>query len=182
MIISDEEEDKIVDKLRKEINSIFDHMKKDLIEYIDSEDFRFEWIHWEVHEGSMIGRFRRDLEYYTLEKERNFPYPVNDEDFENMKRMILYIIIGQTNFMWKQMPRIRDNIIKVRKLMKTIINIAFDMAMGYDQEVEDNIWDYVNKIKCAIIIQRQWRESISNPKYNVCRKRLIKELTELSNT
>ena len=36
------------------------------------------------------------------------------------------------------------------------------------------------KHRMASKIQRQWRESISNPSYLLCRKRLLKEATELS--
>ena len=40
----------------------------------------------------------------------------------------------------------------------------------------------INKIQQAVhTIQTQWRESLSNPRYKICAKRLMREFQELAN-
>lgn len=49
--------------------------------------------------------------------------------------------------------------------MKSFYNMLYD--------------DYKTYWECAEKIQVQWRKSISDPKYKVCQKRLLREFKEL---
>lgn len=55
-------------------------------------------------------------------------------------------------------------------------NSSFLKMSPYDSDV----FDYIKKYNMAKRIQRQWRHCISNPKYLMCRKRLLTELSELT--
>lgn len=62
------------------------------------------------------------------------------------------------------------------------INIK-NFIISYVENLNDKL-DYIEnelekKLQQIWLIQRQWRESISNPTYAICRRRLMREYTEL---
>ena len=44
-------------------------------------------------------------------------------------------------------------------------------------EIEDRLYE---KVKATYVIQRYWTRAVSNPRYELCRKRLMREFTELT--
>ena len=51
-------------------------------------------------------------------------------------------------------------------------NICFNDTSAYH--------NFDHKVQAAYIIQKRWRKCISNPKYAICRKRLLSELVVLT--
>jgi len=169
------------------IDSCFEDIKKNLIEYINSDNFNFEWLHWEVHEGRIIGRFRRaiicilgiDDEY-----DCTFKFLIKTKTLVTILQIIEHSICSQFNLMYKIVSlHIRNNHQKIKRNVKIIINEAFNTVIENDAHEDSLYYNLCNEYKkfwhADEKIQIYWRKCISDPSYIICKKRLKKEFTEL---
>jgi hypothetical protein len=170
------------------IDSCFEDIKKELVKYTNSDDFKFEWKYWEAHCGGVCSRFRRSILYILgIELEANFTTNLKFVMKTNTLLIILKIIehsiCSQFNLMYKLLPlHIRNNQRKININAKLIITEALNRIEpnSYPSLYGKLCEEYKHFWHSAEKIQIQWRKSISDPSYIICQKRLRKEYLDLT--
>lgn len=167
------------------IDKQFAHIKARILEYFDTDHFKFEWLLWNAHQGGVCSRFRDMIRYYlgidSYEKEHN-KFPVNTKTLHVIMRVIEHSLCAQMNFMYRTIPNaVVDNMVFVKAMCRSIVDESFDRLEpgSHPSLLGDLYTEYETIWKAAERIQIQWRNAISDPSYGLCRKRLHREYCQL---
>lgn len=157
------------------LSSCFEDIRKDLIEYINTDDFKFDWRNWLVNDGLAQDRFRKRI-IYILGVE-DLITVIKTNTLDTMFTIIEHSIFAQFQMMYLMTPvstphdKIKNNGIK-------IMNNAIDLALTkplYKELCNEykQFWNAAEKI------QIHWKKCISEPSYIICQNRLKREFEEL---
>ena len=167
------------------IDEQFEHIKTQLLEYFETDHFKFEWKHWGAHEAGVCSRFRDMIRYYLgidcYEKEHN-RFPIKTKTLHVILRVIEHSLCAQMNFMFKTMPiAAYDNMGFVKTMSKMIIDESFNRLEpnSHPSLLEDLYTEYKMVWNAVEKIQIQWRRAISDPSYVLCKNRLHGEFNQL---
>jgi hypothetical protein len=164
------------------INKNFEDIRSTLVKYLTTKnyDFRFEWQLWNSHCGNSISRCRRHIIYILGIDESISKFPIKTATLNIILRMIEYSLLSQINFMYKTLtPQQRNNDRLINNNLKIIIKEAMKCSK-YNYYLYDLLClEYKKYWHCAHKIQIQWKKSISDPNYKLCRNRLLCEFKEL---
>lgn len=167
------------------IDQCFENMKNSIVEYLQTDHFKFEWKHWNAHRAGVCSRFRDSLRYRLgidmYEKESKFP--IKTKTLEVILRVIEHSMCAQFNFMFQTVPDeilMTDNQV-VKTLGQLIIEESFNRleANSHPSLLEDLYAEYKTAWNAAEKIQIQWKRTISDPSYRLCQKRLLSEYKQL---
>ena len=79
------------------IDQCFENIKNTIVEYLETDHFKFEWKHWNAHRAGVCSRFRDNLRYRLgidmYEKESKFP--IKTKTLEVILRVIEHSMCAQ---------------------------------------------------------------------------------------
>lgn len=166
------------------IDEHFEHIRTHLLEYFETDHFKFEWKHWAAHNAGVCSRFRDMIRYYLgidmYEKESKFP--IKTKTLEVILRVIEHSLCAQFNFMFRFLPNdVFDEMSIVKKMCKTIVDESFNRLEpdSFPSLLDDLYAEYKKAWNAAEKIQILWRKAISDPTYGLCQKRLLSEYKQL---
>jgi hypothetical protein len=158
------------------IDNLFEDMKKNIKMYLNTDHFQKEWHFWEAHEATGVGAFRGMIRYY-LDINRYNNFPIKTETLCNTILIIEYTICALFKYYYKTHTK------KTYSRLLKCIDIAFDSLEPNDYpSLQSEIYEeYKHLWNAAEKIQIQWKITIANPKYILCKKRLNKEFNQIIN-
>lgn len=167
------------------IDERFEHIKIHLLEYFETDHFKFEWKHWDAHRAGVCSRFRDMIRFHLgidyYEKDHN-KFPIKTNALSVIMRVIEHSICAQFNLMFKILPvDVANEMNFVKALCKTIIDESFNRLEpdSAPSLLDDLYAEYKTVWNAAEKIQILWRRAISDPSYRLCQKRLQSEYRQL---
>jgi len=157
----------------KAMSSCFENIRKDLIEYINTD--KIDWRNWLVNDDIALDRFRKRIKYILSVEDLITVIKTNT--LETMFTVIEISIFAQFQLMYLMTPvstshdKIKNQGIKI---MNNTIDLAFTKPL-YKELCDEykKLWNAAEKI------QIYWRKCISNPSYTICKNRLKREFAQL---
>jgi len=167
--ISDEEDNMLFEKSSDYIVEDINKIKENLYNIFFDELHKFKWAWenglfncWDGMDDFVI----RDKIFITFKIESNFANGIKSCVFESFRSQ------------FRILNNIGADYETVKSNFETIIENAID-TIGisrypslYHDYVDNDVFP---KFKASYIIQKQWKESISNPSYKICKDRLKRE-------
>lgn len=162
----------------RELSSCFEDIKTDLIEYINTDDFKIDWRNWLVNDDIAQDRFRKRIKYILGGNgEYSFKTLIKTNTLVTMFTVIEISIFAQFQMMYLMTPvstphdKIKNNGIK---LMNNAIDLVLTKPL-YKELCNEykQFWNAAEKI------QIHWKKCISKPSYIICQNRLKREFEEL---
>lgn len=150
---------------KKSIDKCLEDVKNQLFDYLESEQFMFEWKHWDFHRGGVASRFRDVIQNYL----RKSKFPIKTKTLGIIIQVIEHSLCAQMNFMYETLPQ---KIMMENDLVKMLGQIIIEESFNIPSLVQDMYREYRPLWNAAKKIQLQWRKAISDPSYSLCQKRL----------
>lgn len=167
------------------ITDVIWSMRKDYLKYIESAEFELEWKHWGKHYGGIKSPFRRKLiEILDINGQHDFVLETpTTRTTRTIRKVIEHSVVAQLNLFNRM--EIHDSK-EIKRTRVVAIDIIDDAISGLEpwennslrSELRSEYKQYWNAAEKILI---QWRKSISDQKYALCRKRLMEEYDELRN-
>jgi len=157
------------------MSSCFENIRKDLIEYINTDDFKIDWRNWLVNDDITQDRFRKRIKYILCAED--LINVIKTNTLETMFKVIEISIFSQFQMMYLMTPvstphdKIKNHGIKI---MNNTIDLALTKPL-YKELCDEykKLWNAAEKI------QIYWKKCISEPPYIICQNRLKREFAEL---
>lgn len=160
------------------IDNCFNKIQNNLLNYISTEHFAFELNFLECHQMGITSRFRRDimciLGISDIGLKNESQFPIKTKTLEIILKVIESAICAQFNivyFIFKdKMHTMKSSKTICKQIMIEAVN---RIERGSYPSLYDTLCEeykiYSNSVEK---IQNQWRKSILDPSYKLCRNRL----------
>lgn len=162
----------------RELSSCFEDIRKDLIEYINTDDFKIDWRNWLVNDDIAQDRFRKRIKYILgVNGEYSFKTLIKTNTLVTMFTVIEISIFAQFQMMYLMTPASTPHD-KIKNYGIKIMNNTIDLALTKPLYKElcaeyKQLWNAAEKI------QIHWKKCISETQYIICQNRLKREFEEL---
>lgn len=178
----EEDRDENEPSWEKTIFNSLQSIEQQLLELLLSDHFKSEWSFWGIiHNGTPNIYFRIQEIIYK----QNI-FPIETKTTKKMQDIIINSLISQLN-LFKNIHKAihRVGICKDHVSENIIKSIVKESVTGrvYDGNIYNLVFylsdEYKHKWHAAEKIQQAWRTCISNPSFEICQKRLMKEFQQL---
>lgn len=118
--------------------------------------------------------------YRHLQQVIQDQFPVETSSFKLCKHIILECIVAQLNMiLW--WPHFMPTGVMYKVVVEALDRIGWGHTNNMSSGLHSALMsEYKILWRAAIIIQRKWRECISNPNFLMCKKRLLSEFNTLT--
>lgn len=166
------------------IDDVLADIKHEMLEYLETKHFHFEWQHWSAHRAGVCSRFRRIMRYYLGIDEHKKVYgrwPFETKTSYVTTRVLEHTLCAQFNLMYEILPGLM-HFNWVREMSKTIVDETFNRLEpnAFPSLLSDLYEEYKTLWHAAEKIQIAWRRAISDPAHLLCQRRLYFEYNELT--
>lgn len=116
------------------------------------------------------------------------PHSSDERMIAAVNFMQTYHLIDETSFKWEWKDTIMSSMVVERAYLLDLIqrymnrygntSILQDIIVYIDAWKKELVLDPIRRQWAARRVQKQFRESVSNPSYGLCKRRLLRELAE----
>lgn len=95
--------------------------------------------------------------------------------------MQTYNLIDKALFRWEWKDVVMSSMVVEREYLLDVIhycNVRYGPSARLDAWKKDLVLERIRRNMAVRLVQKQFRESVSNPGYGMCKRRLLRELAE----
>lgn len=159
----------------KTLLNCFISIEKDLLDFLSSTFFQGQYIYWNNLANGLSQIYYKISEIIF----KNNRFPLKTKKSSETQMIIYKTLISQLHLMKKIQKIIIHTYGCKETLAEPIIKSIVKESVWNSVEFWNLADEYKHKWHAAEKIQQTWRTCISNPSYEICQKRLMKEFQQL---